>query len=331
MKRFLRVLSSVGALTALWLGMASPSQADPLIINLPDGQKSITGFDFQPGNLFVQGAIPLTIGTSFEAYFQANMSSVLGPGGLPVSLPGLNTNYQLTVVSRFTEVVTAIDGTFPTVTAHFALAPVQTNPFFEIWFHNGLLADYFNGTGFNTGTKILSGVIGAVNSSSFTIGDVTAPPVALISATNSGATGPGKAYWNGTTTVTGSGNSDVALATMLVNSVVLNPAFFPANQTVTDYELTPSARLPFINVDPSKFFSANPDGVAPATVSSANIKGGINGVTPPDQIFELQDHDAFNATPANFVPEPSTLVLSMSGLGLAGLVRAIRRRRQNKA
>jgi len=329
MKRFVRVLSAMGMLTALWLGMPSPSQADPLILTLPEGNFPISGFDPGPGNLLIQGAPPTVVGAHFETYFQANMSAVLGPNNLPIGGLGLNSTYELTVIARLSEVVQSVTTVGNTVIATFALAPVQVNPFFEIWFHNGILADNFNGTGFNTGTKILSGVVNSLSSSSFTIGDTT-KTILIDNPNDAGGTAAGKAYWNGSNTFTlqGTGNNQLTLGTMQVDSVVLNPAFFKFGQTVTSYVLRPSTGLEFQNVDPSKFFSPNPNGVAAATVVSI-AQGILNTVTPPNQVIEIDDKESLQATPA--APEPSTLVLSMSGLALFGVVRAIRRRRQTKA
>src|SRR5262249_35352485 len=141
--------------------------------------------------------------------------------------------YQLTAVARYTEVVTSVTPTANGAIYTFGLAAVQQNPFFEVWFHNGLLADNFNGTGFNTGTKILSGVIGPTSQFQATFQatfPLSAPPSTLIdNPATGGGTAAGKLYWNSTNTrtVTGGGGSNATLQTMQVNSVVLNPTFFP--------------------------------------------------------------------------------------------------------
>ena len=320
-------------LVALWLGAPAPSQADFLAMKLPEGTFNVSAFDYKFGNMLVTGvpATGLAVGTVLEVYSQSTVSAVLGTNNLPIPGLGLNSTYELTAVARLTEVVTSLIPTANGAIATFAINPVQTNPFFEVWFHNGLLADNFNGTGFNTGTKILSGVIGTINSSLF---QTTFSPTVLIDNPNtSGGTPAGKAYWNGasfggvgpgTQTVTGSGASDTSLRTLQVNSVVLNPAFFPDGQTVTSYSVTTDLNLEYRKVDPSKFFSANPNGVAPATVASIpqnsiNGFGSANGGSDRE-VFEIHNSESFTVAPsATAVPEPASLALLTTGaLGLLG-------------
>jgi hypothetical protein len=334
MRKLLRVLSAVGVVTALWLGAPAQSQADPLVIQLPEGQFQITGFDPGPGNLLVTGigSAGLTVGSTLETYFQANMSAILGTNNLPLGGIGLNSTYELAVVARFTEVVNSVTPLGPGSIATFGLAATQVNPFFEIWFHNGILADNFNGTGFATGTKILSGVIGSITTSLFQTNDFTMG-VPIDNPSTTGGTAAGKLFWNGkgTTSVQGAGNNNLNLATMMVNSVVLNPTFFPQGQTVLSYSLRPGTGLEYQNVDPSKQFDALPNGGG--FITSTELQGKFNGSTGSAAtgklLIEIDDKESFSATAA--IPEPSTMVLSLTGLGVLGLFRTIRRRRQARA
>src|SRR5262245_9151460 len=167
MRRHLRVWLSMAVLLGAWLVAPEVSYADFLVLKLPEGNLNVTAFDFARGNMVITG-VPssgIAVGTVVETYFQSKMSSLIGASGLPISGLGLNSTYELTEVARFTQLVTAVTPTSATSAIYtFALNPVQVNPFFEVWFHNGLLADNFNGTGFNTGTKILSGVINSMPS-----------------------------------------------------------------------------------------------------------------------------------------------------------------------
>jgi hypothetical protein len=338
MRKLLRVLSAVSVVTALWLGAPAQSQADPLVIQLPEGQFQISGFDPGPGNLLITG-IPtsgLAMGTVLETYFQANMSAILGTNNLPIGGIGLNSTYELAVVARFTEVVTSVAPSGPGSIATFGLNPVQANPFFEVWFHNGILADNFAGTGFATGTKILSGRIGAITTSLFQTNSFDPAAAVLIdNPTTGGGTAAGKAFWNigppATTTVQGAGNNNLNLATMVVDSVVLNPVFFPKGQTILSYALRPGTGLEYTNVDPSKQLDALPNGGG--FITSTELQGKFNGSTGSAAtgklLIEIDDKESFTASAA--VPEPSTMVLSMTGLGVLGLFRTIRRRRQARA
>jgi hypothetical protein len=339
MKRYVRVVSSVGMLAALWLGMASPSKADPLVMQLPEGKFNVTGFQWGPGNLLAAGVPPNAPGTTFDSYFQANLSSILGPGGGSIGGIGLNSTYFITVVAKLTEVLTstAPDGSGG-ILLKFALAPVQNSPFYEVWFHSGAgatLGDNLAGTGFNsnnpaaTNTKILSGVINTLTNSSFDIGSTSTTRL-IDNPNDTGGTGPGKIYWNnsGTITALGTGDNQATLQTMTVNSVFLNPTFFPGGQTVTQYNLRPTTGLEYQNVDPSKLFSGFANGVTPSTLTSI-AQGSFNTVSPPNTLIEITNKDSFDAnTP---VPEPSTVVLSLAGVSVFGAARAIRRRRQAKA
>src|SRR5947209_8738433 len=102
---------------SLWaLGVAavgSPAQAGTIQFN-PTGTNSspvitIAGIDPGPGNALAVGAIPLTPGKTFQLYYQATISGLINPNGLPVVPPGMTSSYQLTTVGSFTEVVTSLN------------------------------------------------------------------------------------------------------------------------------------------------------------------------------------------------------------------------------
>src|SRR4051794_8506211 len=116
----------------------------------------IGGLDFSPGNVLAVNSVPLTVGKTFQLDYQAALGGVIDPNGITVSPPGLNSTYQITAVSSFTEVVTGLS---PDQTvATFSLAPVQaSNSFFELYYNPAVVADNLAGTGFNVGTMILSG------------------------------------------------------------------------------------------------------------------------------------------------------------------------------
>jgi hypothetical protein len=339
----------VGALTALWLGVPSQSQADPLIINLPEGQFQVTGFDPGPGNLLITN-IPTTglhagtvapgpgQGSVLETYYQANMSALLGTNNNnPIPGLGLNQTYEMAVVARFTEIVTSLTIGANSISAGFALAPLaqQQNPFYEIWFHNGLVNNNLAGTGFATGTKILSGVIGNLTNSTFNETDTTVIVPIDNPPPDGGGTAAGKAYWNNnkTLTVTGTGNNTVTIATMQVNSVVLNPTFFPAGQTVTGMVGRPSTGLEYQNVDPSQQLDSMPNAGGFISSIPTGIINGVNFTYAQAQTDSTQAHlvieddDKYSVSATAVIPEPSTIALSLIGVGVLGCARAVRRRK----
>jgi hypothetical protein len=336
MTKMLRVLFTVGALTALWLGAVAPSQADPLQIKLPDFSGPITGFDPGPGNLLITGITSgrgILPGDVLETYFQANMSALIQNGSQNFTPPQMNNTtsgqgYELTVVARFTEKVSTIVTAGNTAVATFVLNGAQTNPFFEIWYHPFTVAtaNNFAGTGFAVGTKILSGVIGSINSSSFTVGDFT---VTTKLENPAAGTVPGHAFWDGTQTVQGTGNNNINLTTMGVNNVVLNPNFFPGGQSILTYLLRPGTGLEYHTVDASKQFDAQPNGggFISSTAQQNQTNAADSRNTTGLLLLEIDDQESFTAT-TSALPEPSSMLLSVMGAGVVGAYRLVRRRRQ---
>jgi len=320
-------------MTAVAIGFAAvrPDSAQgQLSMTLPDGTFSINGFGPGAGNMLMvgptSGAPFPTVGSTLETYYQARIASLTGTNNLPIGGTGLNSTYELTVVSRFTEIVTGVTPSGPGFTATFGLAPVQVNPFFEVWFHNGLIADNLNGTGFAAGTKVLSGVIGT-HSSNFT--EPTTELGAMVSLENPSApdgTALGKLTWAETGTPQGTGSGVSGLATSQVNSVILNPSFFLGNQQVTSYVLNTALVLEFMHIDPSLHFTSSPNGggvINGLLTGSNNVFGNPTGTVA----IENTSFHTIRGTggPAD-VPEPGQMAL-LAGLAIPG-VALLRRRRK---
>jgi len=308
-----RLLLLTGLIAALGVaGWSSAVNADPFVFD-PDGPSgpnapaTYGGLDWQPGNSLAVASLPLHTGDTFQLLYQARLGSLLDTNGNAVSTPGLNGTpgapaFQITVVASFTEVVTSIAGPNPT-SATFSLAPVQSpNSFLEIWFNNSLVADNLAGTGFNSGTKILSGLPSPAlsNGGNFTIFQATGtlPPFDSFGTDN----------YPGITSVVGAGG---ALINSLINSQ--DNGFFITPLTVGSTSFNTSQKTPFDSTDPSGKFSDNPNGVNPAN-RTPNI-GAINGVSGPDFQFQADGNESF----APSVPEPASMVLLCMGLS-AGLL-----------
>jgi hypothetical protein len=273
---------------------------------------NIGTFNYSAGNAVAASALPLTVGSTFQLYFQARLSSVQNDLNQTLVPNGLNTAYEVTVVGSLTEVVTSVSGG-PPASATFALAAAQApNSFIELWQHAGLTSNPLAGTGFNTGTLILSASPNAAipNSGNFSF---ASPQPGVLPPFDSFGTD----NYPGVTSVVGSGSANITASTTLIN-----PAYFPgANFNTVNFSPIGNA-TPFTLVDPSHLFAALANGVAPAFVP--NI-GTVNGAPAaggggPDFQFQAITQNGFGT-----VPEPASIsLLGMGGIGL--LVLGLRKR-----
>jgi len=250
---------------------------------------AIGGIDEAPGSALARGSLPLTVGKTFQLDYEAVLGGVIDPNGLTVAPPGLNTNFQLTAVASFTEVVTSAD---PAVgSASFALAPVQApNSFFELYYNPAVVANNLTGTGFNVGTRILSGTPSLSQSSSgnFVIakGPTGVPIIRPFDQFN-------VVNYPGVLSVTGVGSSLIQ-----VDVKSLDPAFFVS--PVASLSFNTSTTAPFQETDPAARFVGSPGGAPPTVV--ANV-GAVNGLSGPDFQFQADAATSF------FAPTPSIAIV----------------------
>lgn len=318
MKKFLPVLS------AFVLAVPMMAQAATTILFDADGTGSIyspvpiDSIDEKPGNALSIGGSGATLakGDSLQLLYQANVFGTTLNGNTATVSCGFTVGSFsfpaacLTVVAGFPETVTARTGTSvltdPTQVS-FALtpgagaisAPNATN-FFYIY-ANAVDGDNLAGTGFTTGTRILSGFISNVFSSNF--------------STNGGVERFdqfGGDNYAGKQTLVGGGATSLSVK---VTSV--DPAFFPnfgASNIAFSFFNT-SQVTPFREVDPSMMFSL--DGMANG--GTTPVLGSINGVTGRDFQLQADGNQSFVS-----IPEPGTITLV--GMMLAGLGFMKRRR-----
>ncbi len=260
---------------------------------------TIAGIDIAPGSALARGSIPLSVGSTFELDFQSTVNGVINTNGLTVAPPGLATNYQITAVASFTEVVTSLsaDGTVAT----FALAPTQaSNSFFELYYNPAVVANSQASTGINAGTLILQ----ATPSS-------TSPSVGIFSL----STGPGGApviqqfdqfgstnHYPGINSVSGSGSAMIG-----ADVTYFDPNFFLT--PVSQVSFNTSLVTPFAQATPSAMFTNFP-GVGNPDVTP-NL-GSINGDNGRSFQFEADPNISFQV-----IPEPSSIILI--GMGLVGV------------
>jgi len=300
--------------------LAGPSaRADFQFSPQGDGNTfTITGFDPSPGNALAQGgqsAIANFVAgsgdTSFQLYYQASLTALIGPGGA-FTPPGLGTpgsptspTYEITFAGSVTEVVTGVN--LATGVVSFGLAGTQrTQSGLSIYYGTGAAfnSDNLAGTGFNDGTQILSATPQLASSGANNTFGVSNPASTVLFDQH------GPDNYGGKQTVQGDGGFTVNFQVTSTNN-----AFFVTNPTVIGLKFSGNSSTVFDIIDPSmKFTGLGAGGVD--VIPNLGGPAGVNGRDGPDFQFVA---DAF----VSQVPEPASFALT--GLGLVGM--AVLRRR----
>lgn len=263
-------LAFLATLAVVQSALAQLVTFDPDGAGTANQAQQISGFNFRPGNALAHNAVPFVVGATFQLYQQMAVEALLDDHGNPFVPAGLNTNFELTVISSVTYMVTSINsaGTTRTVTAA-AAATQASNSFVQMLYDTPPNADPLRTDSYNGGTIILSARPSATGNISFV---EQRNPDGSSQAVVFDQFGPNN-YPNALT-IRATGNASTLAE---VNG--------HAQQFFSSYvhpELITSFDTPFTATNPSGKF-------VEATSSAATLapnRGGLNGANGPD--FQLQ-------------------------------------------
>jgi len=376
-EKFKRVSRGIGSgvlalsLSAGLAGVAHAYTFDPDGTFGTTGDLNISALDWGPSSFLALGGVtainnfnatsdtcPALSNCSFDVITHAKLvgitSATTGNNLIPGTFTGDTPTFEMTMVARFSENVTKVDGN----TASFTVDTSKAM-YVEIYFDTTPDAVAVSGSGFTDGRLILKGTLLLNSDGTFAVTSFS-PTVALDQAVGDGNINdycPGVdpcAAGAGQQSVTGNGDQ----GNLTVGGLTIDGTFF--KQALASFGLqfaNASLNLPFVTVDPSDCFADYAAATGSGTaitgtntsdcdtlhvddVMSAQTTGGgfrpfigpvngilIAGVNNTD--FMAQTDFNSPLTAAAVVPEPASFLLLGAGLlGMGGYAR--RRNRKSK-
>jgi hypothetical protein len=127
---------------------------------------NVMNFDWaSSGSGLVVGAIQPNETVDF--LYQSYLFALTDPGGNPVGFPGLNTDFEYTIVAKFPEQVLSVSQISPTTT--LTLFKTLPGGQFFIYHDAPVDANVLSGTGFNDGSLVAQGYIASEQFFSYTL------------------------------------------------------------------------------------------------------------------------------------------------------------------
>ncbi len=154
---------TVYAAESFWVGSVWNDQLGAFVPNIQNLDWSSSGSGNAQG-MGPAGTAPV-VGTNFNFRYQSFLAAVIGPTGDIVAFPGLNTNFEYTIVVFVPEVVNSVT----TLPGGSFLSTFKTlsGGTFLIYHDASPNANVATGFGFDDGTLVASGTINTDQISSF--------------------------------------------------------------------------------------------------------------------------------------------------------------------